>query len=239
MRPRRLELPRTNRSTRPSTLLGARRSVDRCPDRPNRGCPWIDRTHWTGWMLSECCHAGRLGADQTRPGHSLWVSVAVLGLVTNIAYRLAYYCYGAPHRSHPEQHRLVTGALGAHSGRSWSSAGSAAWPAASSSTPRTATRISHRRGPRIGRAGHRVCPFGAVGVRRPYALGCGVISALASLRRAPVARSPTPNPQPRARRPHRSLAGTRVSELDRGLDDRPRRHRHHPRRLVAVARRSS
>jgi hypothetical protein len=52
MRPRRLELPRTIRSTRPSTLHPACRCFCPRPNRPNCEVSWTYWTDWTRWMLS-------------------------------------------------------------------------------------------------------------------------------------------------------------------------------------------
>jgi len=52
MRPRRLELPRTNRSGRPSTTYASCGCGWRRPDRANRGVCWTHWTRWKGWMLS-------------------------------------------------------------------------------------------------------------------------------------------------------------------------------------------
>ncbi len=52
VRPRRLELPRTIRSTRPSTRITRRRWVFWGPTPANRGVFCTDWTPWTEWMLS-------------------------------------------------------------------------------------------------------------------------------------------------------------------------------------------
>ena len=56
VRPSGLEPPRTVKSTRPSTLDGRRRSVQRRPKRPFCEVSETRWTHWTVWTLPKCCH---------------------------------------------------------------------------------------------------------------------------------------------------------------------------------------
>jgi MFS family permease len=114
-----------------------------------------------------------------RPDRTLWVSVAVLGLVTNVAYGVAYYSFG-----------VLIDPINTSTG--WS-------PAALGATFSAVLviggigglaggRLVDRLGPRpafliaaaLGSAGLAVAsvPSGLLAFAIPYALGCGVISAL-------------------------------------------------------------
>jgi hypothetical protein len=72
MRPRGLEPPRTNQSTRPSTLCRACRCFQGHPDRPNCEFPWTHWTKWTQWMLSRVL-SQRRSSSPVRAGPD-WLS---------------------------------------------------------------------------------------------------------------------------------------------------------------------
>jgi hypothetical protein len=76
MRPRGLEPPRTNQSTRPSTGIRARRWVQERLNRPNCVIVWTRWTYWTAWMLSPMLSAG--GCDRTQRDVG-WVQSSRLG----------------------------------------------------------------------------------------------------------------------------------------------------------------